>query len=493
MKKTILSLFYILAVLGVFVSCEDENDEVTPTYGDAELVSFGFYAEDNEGNLFNDYVVDNITNEISIALPDYVDKSSLVARFEVTEDDSIKVNGVAQVSGESVNDFTSPVDYIVSEGTNNSMYTVSVEDLPDAVWTNVASDTTEMRETVLKVNPVTNLPYIAFVQSADDYDSRFAGVLTLEDNQLVRLGGGTASEGRAADVSLAFDLEGVPYISFADYTNENTGASVMSYSGSSWSYPGGEVSKGITDTEIGFNDAVFAANDEMFLFAVNDGRDGAIARRNLNISKFDGSSWQTSMTMPGRPEANTYYPIAKRSGSSVYLGVLNASLGTFSVYKNTEGSWTTIVEGHRDENATGIYYRDFDMDVDKDGNVYIAIGDDATGADLVRPKVMKYDAESGTWSNLGSAIAVDFTSTRELSLAVSPAGIPYLLYRNESSFPEVVYFDDETQDWTSPIVLAELESSDLKIAFAPNGVGYAIFTSTNNDDTVLFKYDIPAE
>lgn len=477
-----------------FSSCEDdENDVKLPEYGDAEFVSFGFYAEDNPGNLLNDYVVDNITGDISVALPQYVDKTSLVARFEVTDDDTVFVNGVIQESGVSANDFTTPVDYLVTEGTSNSLYTVTIEDLPDAVWTPLASDTTDMRETVMKVNPVTGIPYIAYVQSADDSDNYKAGVLMLDGTQLTILGGSTLSEARASDVNLAFDADGIPYVVFTDYSNENKSASVMSFTGSAWNYVGGSLGKGITDTEIGYNDLVLLSDNNPMLVAVNDGRDGAIERRNLNISLYDGSAWQTSITIPGRPTTNTYYPKACRYGNSVIVGVLNVSESTFSVYKYTDGSWTTISEGYSDERATGIYYRDFDMDVDASGNIYVALADNILGEDIVRPRVIKYNEETSSWDDLGSPINVDGTVGREFSLAISPAGIPCMLYRDENMYPVMVAFDETTQDWSNPDVLENVESESLYLDFAPNGVGYAIFTNTSLENTMLYKYDIPQE
>jgi len=480
---------------GIFVSCEDDGDDVKlPEYGDAEFVSFGFYAEDNQGNLLEDYVVENITGDFSIALPNYVDKSALIARFEVTEDDTVFVEGVVQESGVTANDFTLPVDYLVTEGTSNSLYTVTVEDLPDAVWTSLASDTTDMREVVMRVNPVSGIPYIGYVQSADDSDNYKAGVLVLEGTQLAILGETTASETRASDISMAFDASGVPYIAFADYSNENKSASVMSYTSSGWGYVGGDSGHGITDTEIGHNDIVLKSDNNPMLLAVNDGKDGQIPRRNLNISDFNGSTWETSITIPGRPsETNTYYPKACRVGDSIYLGVLNVSLSTISVYKYTDGSWTTISEGYMDEEATGIYYRDFDMDVDANGNIYVAIADNVLGEEIIRPRVIKYNEEDASWDDIGSPIDVDATSGREFSLAISPTGVPYMLYRNENMYPAMVIFDETTQDWTEPEVIESVESESLYLDFAPNGVGYAVFTNTSIENTMLYKYDIPQE
>src|SRR5690606_26744605 len=155
-----------------------------------------------------------------------------------------------------------------------------------------------MRELVLKVDPVNQMPYIAYVQSGETTDDYKAGVLSLDYNALVSLGG-LASEGRAANVSLAFDAAGSPFISFADYTNEvSQSASVMNYASDAWGYVGGTAGKGITDVRITYNGLVLKEDGTPFLFAMNNSA-GALLRRELNISEYNGSAWTTSVAMPG--------------------------------------------------------------------------------------------------------------------------------------------------------------------------------------------------
>jgi len=495
MKKQITNLLYILAVSGALASCSKDGED-EPVYGEATLKSFGFYAEDNEGILFNDYVAAAITPEISILLPDYVDKSALIARFEVTEDDVVKVGQTAQTSGVTANNYTVPVDFIVSEGTNNTKYTINVGNLPAAVWSRVASTSTVLREFVMKVNPSSNVPYIAYVLSNDASENQKAGVFNLDAGQLVSVGSQTLSEGKAANIRMAFNAEGTPYVSFADYTNINLTspttttyrASVMYLNGTSWSYVG---AKGVTDVRVTFNDLVLKPDNQPMLFCMNDVA-GALAKRELNISEFNGTGWTTSMTMPGRPASQYAYNITARlSNNVIYLAVYNAESSTFSLYKNSAGTWTTIADKYLDQGATKANLRDFDMDVDANGNIYIAYADDQGTAGLYQPKVKKYDAGSGTWSTIGSILNLDIDDTREFSLALSPAGIPYLLYRNASLFPEVIFLDNETKQWTTPVVLDPAIADNLYIDFTSNGIGYAAFTNTGTDATLVYKLDIP--
>ncbi|MFV0590460.1 MAG: hypothetical protein ACK5M7_03675 [Draconibacterium sp.] len=499
MKKQIFNLFYVLALLATVTACSDDDDPIIepPVYGEATMTSFGFYAEDNEGIILSDYVVDGVTGDFSVSLPDYVDKTALVARFVVSENDTVYVNDVQQESGVSANDFSAPVDYIVSEGTSNTKYTVTVADLPAAVWSLAATDTTDLREFSMRVNPITNVPYLVYVPDMDDSDDEKAGVFKLNGTNLENVGSETISEGRTTYPRIAFDTVGTPFISFADYTNEDpynagsttSSASVMSYNGLGWSYVG---NKGVTDGAVTYNNVVVKDDGNPMLFCYNNGRNGILARRELSISDFDGSSWTANIPMQGRPSTDyAYHPTAVNVNGVIYLGVYNSNSGTFSVYKNENGTWTTIAENYLDKGATTGNLRDFDMDVDRNGNVFVCVADDQSGADIYRPKVLKYDATTETWSKVGTPIAVDFSTTREFSLAISPVGTPFLMYRDDSMFPVVVSFDEDTQDWTAPTQLDAVESENLYMDFAPNGVAYAAFTNSNNGGTSVFKYDIP--
>ena len=90
MKCRSLLLTAAVLMAGLFVSCsKDEVPEVV-VY-EAGMTSFGFYVEDNEGVILEDYVVSAITGtSIVLQLPEEVDKSSLIARFTVTENDVVK-------------------------------------------------------------------------------------------------------------------------------------------------------------------------------------------------------------------------------------------------------------------------------------------------------------------------------------------------------------------------------------------------------------------
>ena len=115
-----------------FASCSDSDDEPEPEPVAApELLSFEFKAADNAEVLSADYVgvISAVDKTVKVTMPAFADKSSLVATFTVGEGNTVTVNGVTQQSGVTANDFTAPVDYIVSnsDGSQNIKFTVTVE------------------------------------------------------------------------------------------------------------------------------------------------------------------------------------------------------------------------------------------------------------------------------------------------------------------------------------------------------------------------------
>ncbi|HLW10635.1 MAG TPA: hypothetical protein VKX35_09565, partial [Fermentimonas sp.] len=148
----------------------------------------------------------------------------------------------------------------------------------------------------------------------------------------------------------------------------------------------------------------------------------------------------------------------------------------------------TLLDAWYDENATGINLRDFDIDVDKDGNVYVAFADDSSEG-VAKHRVLRYDAETKEITDVGNYLEGASGGLFSFDLAVSPLGVPYLFYRNASLFPTVVSLDKDTQDWTTPTVLETAEADDLSMDFGPDGKAYIVYTKNNKIFT--YKYDAP--
>jgi hypothetical protein len=96
-----------------------------------DITSFSFLSVDNPG-LAADVIGAIDGTAIAVTVPYGTDVARLVATFSTTGA-SIAVNGVAQVSGTTANDFASPVTYVVTaaDGSTQS-YTVTVTIAPNA-------------------------------------------------------------------------------------------------------------------------------------------------------------------------------------------------------------------------------------------------------------------------------------------------------------------------------------------------------------------------
>lgn len=90
-----------------------------------DLTSFSFLAADNSG-LTNDVTGVISGTDVSVTVPFGTTVTALVADFTTTGT-SVKIGSTVQVSGTTANDFTSPVDYVVTAGDGTMQtYTVTV-------------------------------------------------------------------------------------------------------------------------------------------------------------------------------------------------------------------------------------------------------------------------------------------------------------------------------------------------------------------------------
>lgn len=486
MKFKSLFLFTLsLAVL--LASCSSDEPDI-PVYV-AEMTSFGFYVEDNEGVIVEDYVVSSITQtSISILLPEEVNKSRLVARFTVSENDVVKVENVVQQSGVTANNFTGPVDYIVSEGTANKKYTVTIGKAPAYVWTALPSVDEEFSSLIMKVSPA-GIPYIAYKMKREESANEALGVMTLKDGVWTSLG--QPSEGRVDSYyDIAFKSDDLPVVSYLDFTPPiDRKASVKSWNGTTWSAVGNNLATTNRVSHLAMN---YVNDNKLMLFARYELNDNVFPRRALSVNSFENGVWTHNAAIPGRTsDLVASLLVAERLGDAIYLGAHNSvSPNTISVYKYENNSWSTLIDKWTDKNATGINLRDFEITVDRDGNVYAALVDDSSEG-VAKYRVIRCDAKTNEISSVGSYLPGASGGLFNFDLAVSPLGVPYLFYRNESLFPTVVSLDEDTQDWTTPNILETNDADNLSIGFTPDGKAYLAYTK--NRQIYSYKYDAPGQ
>lgn len=485
MKRQTKLFLMSLTFIGLFVSCSSDDDEVKKPTEPAEvsLNSFGFYQEDND-ELFKDYVVEGITgSNVNIALPAQVDRSSLVARFITSENDKVTVAGNVQVSGETVNNYTNSMEYMLNEEDSNDIYTITVTEQASAVWSSLPTFETEVRSIAMDINPVTFAPAIGYISNPEEYNDRKSNFITYEENQWKQIGAENFSPSRARSIDIGHKPDGTPLMSFRDDDLDPSMTSVMAYTSNSWNYVGGAGFSSVP-AEVS---SISADNDgNIFGFYINDNRDDPSNRRGVFLRTFDGSAW-SDLPITGRTGAARAIKTQQVNGV-VYLTVLDFGEGQgISVYKYDDGMWTTLADKMKESDETTIYYYNASMAVDEQENVYVAYAENNGEGTDYQLKVKKYSSEDETWSTLGSNIAT--TEVRDFDLAIDVYQNPLLLYKNDTENPVVINFDDETYNWGNSTVLSNLEADDLQLQVAPNGIGYASYIVDNQ--LYLHKYDSP--
>lgn len=487
MKKQWKFLPAVVAFLALGACSSDDVEDITPEPVPAEvgITSFGFYADDNDEVLFADFVEDNISGTtIDIALPQEVDPSNLVARFSTTQGDEVSVQGSPQISGETANDFSSSLEYLVSEEGTNIIYTVSVSKMASAVWSQLPSfDGDLVSYAALDINPKTYAPYIAFVSQRESSDDEKLNLIGFDGSAWNYVGDADFSPARARSIDLAFSDSGAPYVSFGDDSGESTQAGIMTYN-NGWSYlgngPFSEVRSSVNTVSVGENDDVFG-------FYVND-QIGHENRRGVELKTFNGS-W-ADLPITGRSGMARAIRSVQVNGD-IYLGVLDYGAGqAASVYKYSNGSWSTLADKMKESEESTLYHYDFAMDVDSNGNVYVTYVE-TTPETSWQHKVRKYSAEEGTWSNVGDIVHSTESSItiRSFDIAVDPYGTPMLIFKNETESPTVAHFDPETNNWGAINSIGAAGADELKLEVAPNGIAYASYVI--NDQLYVHKYDSP--
>ncbi|MCG8580543.1 MAG: DUF6242 domain-containing protein [Bacteroidales bacterium] len=117
----------LLPVTLVMTSCDDDDPKSSLT----GLTSFSFVAHDDIPGLENvEFKIDQTTYTISneAELPYMTDVSKLIADFEAIENTTVMVGTTEQMSGATENDFSSPVNYVVTaeDGVTQITYQVTV-------------------------------------------------------------------------------------------------------------------------------------------------------------------------------------------------------------------------------------------------------------------------------------------------------------------------------------------------------------------------------
>lgn len=509
MKKT---LFLIAAVACMaLAACNKEEPKHDPVvvYDNVSFSSFGFTAQDNPEVLGMDIIVEAPkSGKIEFALPFGTDENvlkALIPSFELNPgkdkapEAKVMVGETEYAAGTPV-DFSKTVDFIITNGDKNSLYSVSVSIKNAPAWTLAAtSDSTFYSTPFMAVNPVDDLPYVSGILNADSNADRYPIAYKVADGKFSGLTkGGVIVQNRADNTVVAFDPSGNVYAHFLDYVNGSSAtllrSSVVAFDNGSAKFLGNAADL----PAVGANAALFpfASNNIWTAFNVKNSTDG-LTKRLLSLSSFNGSSWTNKLSINGRPASNYGYMTfaASRDGLN-YLLVYNQNVQTISLYSFVNNNWTTIFEDLIINKADGstpethpINLRSMDLAIDSEGNPYIMVIYQYS-SDTYNPGVIKYDIEAKTQTLVGGAVNLDGEDLRYFSIALSPTNVLYMAYQNADKKPAVMYIDSKTKAWSTPTVLDGCNLNGIyapTIRFNKKGVGFIAAKDTDSAKCVLYS------
>lgn len=288
-----------IAALTALVSCKKENEDpvIVP---DPELTSFKFELANNPEAISSDIEGVISGDAVTMSMMKAADKSRLVATFTANEGDVVKVGDVVQVSGKTVNDFTNPVDYIVtnSDGGKSALYSVSITSVNGKLEPLVTYSSLPVSDAVLRVNPDNKAPYLAFKEkSVTGSESASADKLTVVNflDGACNLVGSAGFSNKVASSHFDFDVDskGGLYVAYADNEASPKSAKVMGYSGGSWSLVG----SGAANNFVAQNLSLAAMSDNnLVLLQKCNAKSDPFKRHDLVVSLYNGS-WNSNTVL----------------------------------------------------------------------------------------------------------------------------------------------------------------------------------------------------
>ena len=486
----------------VSLKVEDEELKASVLYtvkvslnpdSDPKLTSFKFELVNNLETVGEDIEGEISGDAISVPMIKAADKTKLVATFTTTPTNVVKVGDAVQVSGKTVNDFTNPVDYIVtnSDGSKSALYSVSITSVNGKLEPLVTYSSLPVSDAVLRVNPDNKAPYLAFKEkSVTGSESASAGKLTVVnflDGAWNLVGSAGFSNKVASSVpSLPFDFDvdskGGLYVAYADNEASPKSAKVMGYSGGSWSLVG----SGAANNFMALNLSLAALSDNnLVLLQKCNSKSDPFKRHDLVVSLYNGS-WNSNTVLDITSMAAVK---TCKAGNTAYAFVIRRGKPCpHDVLKYVDGTWTALRTNFVREGATQTGNFVYDITATEDGTVYLLTVDDAQTTSEYRIIVEKYSPEAGSWSIVSGGYYpfVSGDAHDVAKLAVAPDGTPYMLYYDyKNTTLRLTWFDSDTKQWAEPVVVATEALSSPCIAFAASGVGYIAFTDANNAEKVF--------
>lgn len=499
MKKFISWMTVMAVTLSLgFASCSDNKDDGPVETAAPELLTFGFNVANNANVLSTDYVgvISSTEHTVTVTMPAFANKSSLVANFTVGEGNKVLVNGVTQESGVTANDFSAPVDYIISnaDGSKNVKYTVTIEKAANYEWTEFARYNELVPygdNAIMKINPVDKTPYIAFINKA----SSKVVVLKNADGAFSYVGAkeGVSNEVSGSNMDFTINNTGTPYFIYKDKsmtTPVKMGATVMSFNGSSWSNVGEPCIAEFVPSKV----QIGAIGSTVIAPMIANANNGSFVRREIYSSVFSGNWSTNSLASVNLKEVAV--ECLTTNDNAAYLYTISRSSYRYSVVEYKNGAWNSLRNEYLEDGATqapSLMTDAASIVATNDGTVYLLTADDAETKDTkdMRFRILKYAPDTKEWTLIGGSTMSSVKANDShitAKIAVAPDGTPFFAYTDYKGdkLAKVQYFDNETKQWSAPVAVSTGEADNINIGFCDNGEAYISYVSDSN--IVLVKY-----
>lgn len=464
----------------------------------AAILSFGFYAEDNDGVLFRDYVGELSGLNITVNLPLDAPVDALVARYTTTSGATVTVGGTSQQSQTTVNNFTNPVTYEVSDAQSEApdRFVVTIGRLTAPEWTSVSmtglpTNTTGLR---LAVHPVTNAPYVIYgipASAAETTSDRKAVAAYLDGNTWKYLGPESGfSTDRVDVVGITIDNDGVIYAAYKDFdpSGDEQMATVQKFTNNAWSLVG---QRQFTDHRVNHLSIAVGDDKQPVLGYVLARADAGLPNRAPFTLQWSNNAW-VSRPVPGISTAFFARTFTGNDGN-VYYAVMDMTVSTNdrrpTLLRLNNGTWETV--GTRLVSPTPDVFGAILIDgaVAEDGTAYLVF-QSQPNADKTS-YVMRYNGTA--WEHIGAEILHTATSNSQrdnIAVAVHPNGTLYFAHADVNGLL-VSTFNEQTNNWNPFVTLTTAKVDKLDLKITKDGVPYLLTTDADSGNPMLYKFDIP--
>jgi hypothetical protein len=534
--KKLFTFAITAAMLGALaVSCKPDPDpepepEPIPE-GAAAFTSFGFYAEDNAGVLEEDYIVETIGDRMELRLPKEVDKSALVARFETLDNNEVRVGDKVQESGVTANNFTAIVDYEVSEPGTKAFkeYEVRLRNILGMALTHLGTYTTTdhvIGTDLAAAYSEKDDSYYIFYSSQEEtsvYESPNANmakgyVVKWDGTSFSEVGSGAVTEAGAASFDIKVDANGIPYVLYtndyvmlADNTDEddaiNGFASMRKFDGS-WTAVGGylinSVSKPQTSYPVSFG--FDPASGNPITAWHNNSNNTPVARRNLNMSFYNGAGWDTNI-LPSGAEGRILRMNFATDDANLYFEGYLQDIKKYVILKYTGGtSFETVatidcsVEGTEFFQSGGTIIKQ-SFAISPDNNMYLTVTATPEGTDW-KHNIYRYNETTKQFTQFGGELGFTPGDRALTPISFDNNNNPIVVSREgDMSGPvNLRVIDPATQQWSAPVAVGAKEARNLAIASDGKGGTFMAFPTalpevvigqdSDGDNVTVTPYEI---